>query len=328
MRIATVNVNGIRAAARKGMATWVQAAAPDILLLQEVRADEDAAAGLLPGYESVVWPCRVKGRAGVAVAVRAGIAVTVAEVRRGVAAVGTEEPDVDSGRWLEVDLTLNGASAPADGEAASGSDAPVPAVPTSAGSATAGADTSAFASPATSDSDSSGPDTQPIRTLTVVSAYLHSGQVGTEKMDQKYAHLDLVDARLAQLLARAQDGGPQTIMAGDLNVVRSEKDIKNWRPNHNKVAGVLDDEIAHLESWFDSGWVDVARELAGDVQGPYTWWSQRGKAFDNDAGWRLDYQVTTPGLAQHATAFTVDRAVGYASRWSDHAPLVVDYHLA
>ena len=167
----------------------------------------------------------------------------------------------------------------------------------------------------------------PSRPLTVVSAYLHSGQVGTEKMDQKYAHLDLVDARLAQLLAAAADGGAGVVVAGDLNVVRSEKDIKNWRPNHNKVAGVLDEEIAHLEAWFAAGWVDVARALAGDVQGPYTWWSQRGKAFDNDAGWRLDYQVATPALAGAATAFTVDRAADYASRWSDHAPLVVDYRL-
>lgn len=307
MRIATVNVNGIRAAARKGMAGWVESSAPDVLLLQEVRADEETAAALLPGYEAVVWPCRVKGRAGVAVAVRQGAPVTVIAVRRGVAAPGTAEPDVDSGRWLEVDLA---ATAP---DAAARPDATAP-------EATA---------PDAAAPDADGPDAaaSPSRPLTVVSAYLHSGQVGTEKMDQKYAHLDLVDARLAQLLAAAADGGAGVVVAGDLNVVRSEKDIKNWRPNHNKVAGVLDEEIAHLEAWFAAGWVDVARALAGDVQGPYTWWSQRGKAFDNDAGWRLDYQVATPALAGAATAFTVDRAADYASRWSDHAPLVVDYRL-
>lgn len=274
MRIATVNVNGIRAAARKGMADWLEDSAPDVLLLQEVRADEATAAALLPRYQSVVWPCRVKGRAGVAVAVREAGALRLGEVRHGVAAPGTFEPDVDSGRWLEVDLT------DADGEAA---------------------------------------------LLTVISAYLHSGQVGTEKMDQKYAHLALVDERMAQLLGRAEDGGPQVLMAGDLNVVRSEKDIKNWRPNHNKVAGVLDEEIAHLERWFSSGWVDVARALAPQAQGPYTWWSQRGKAFDNDTGWRLDYQAATPALAARAVAARVDRAASYAQRWSDHAPLVVDY---
>ncbi|MGK2348935.1 exodeoxyribonuclease III [Actinomyces sp. W5033] len=279
MRIATVNVNGIRAAARKGMASWIESCAPDVLLLQEVRADEETAAALLPGYACVVWPCRIKGRAGVAVAVREDAPLTAGQVRYGVAAPGAEEPDVDSGRWLEVELLPSGA----------------------------------------------GPGSAP--TLTVVSAYLHSGQLGTEKMDQKYAHLDLVDARMAALLARAAEGGPQVLMAGDLNVVRSPQDIKNWRPNHNKVAGVMDEEIAHLESWFSSGWIDVARALAPEEQGPYTWWSQRGQAFDNNAGWRIDYQVATPALAGHSTAVRVDRAASYAERWSDHAPLVVDYVL-
>nr|WP_300340538.1 exodeoxyribonuclease III [Actinomyces sp.] len=274
MRIATVNVNGIRAAARKGMGTWLQASAPDVLLLQEVRAEEETAAALLPGYSSLFWPCRIKGRAGVGVAVREGGPVRLGQSRYGVAAQA-EEPDVDSGRWLEVDLT----------------------------------------------------DAEAQTVLTVVSAYLHSGQIGTEKMDQKYAHLELVDARMGELLASAEAGGPQVVMAGDLNVVRSERDIKNWKPNHNKVAGVLDEEIAHLESWFSSGWVDVARHLAPEAQGPYTWWSQRGKAFDNDTGWRIDYQVVTPGLAPRAVSAVVDRAASYAERWSDHAPLVVEYDL-
>ncbi len=280
MRIATVNVNGIRAAARKGMSGWLEASAPDVLLLQEVRADEDAAAGLLPGYSTRTWPCRIKGRAGVAVAVREDGPVTIGEVRRGVAASDTVEPDVDSGRWLEVDLGVEG----------------------------------------TPGSDGVGR-----HTLTVVSAYLHSGQLGTEKMDQKYAHLALVDARMTELLESSESGGPQTVMAGDLNVVRSERDIKNWKPNHNRVAGVLDEEIAHLENWFSAGWVDVARSLAPDEQGPYTWWSQRGKAFDNDAGWRLDYQVSTPRLAARALSAVVDRAASYDERWSDHAPLVIEY---
>ena len=280
MRIATVNVNGIRAAARKGMSGWLEASAPDVLLLQEVRADEDAAAGLLPGYSTRTWPCRIKGRAGVAVAVREDGPVTIGEVRRGVAASDTVEPDVDSGRWLEVDLGVEG----------------------------------------TPGSDGVGR-----HTLTVVSAYLHSGQLGTEKMDQKYAHLALVDARMTELLESSESGGPQTVMAGDLNVVRSERDIKNWKPNHNKTAGVMDEEIAHLENWFSAGWVDVARSLAPDEQGPYTWWSQRGKAFDNDAGWRLDYQVATPRLAARALSAVVDRAASYDERWSDHAPLVIEY---
>lgn len=272
MRIATVNVNGIRAAARKGMAAWLEAGAPDVLLLQEVRADADTAAALLPGYRSLVWPSRIRGRAGVGVAVREGGPLTLGRARCGVAD-GAEELDVDSGRWLEVDLE------PADGAGG----------------------------------------------LTVVSAYLHAGRVGTPKLDEKLAHLALVDARMARLLAEARAGGRQVIMAGDLNVVRSERDIKNWRSNHNRVSGVLDVEIEHLEGWFSSGWVDVTRALAPRAQGPYTWWSQRGRAFDNDAGWRIDYQVATPAAASRALAVRVDRAGAYDERWSDHAPLVVDY---
>ena len=276
MRIATVNVNGIRAAARKGMAAWLEAGAPDVLLLQEVRADADTAAALLPGYRSLVRPSRIRGRAGVGVAVREGGPLTLGRARCGVAD-GAEEPDVDSGRWLEVDLEpARGAGAGAGG-------------------------------------------------LTVVSAYLHAGRAGTPKLDEKLAHLALVDARMARLLAEARTGGRQVIMAGDLNVVRSERDIKNWRSNHNRVSGVLDVEIEHLEGWFSSGWVDVTRALNPRTQGPYTWWSQRGRAFDNDAGWRIDYQVATPTLASRALAVRVDRAGTYDERWSDHAPLVVDY---
>ena len=286
MRIATVNVNGIRAAARKGMAAWLEAGAPDVLLLQEVRADADTAAALLPGYRSLVWPSRIRGRAGVGVAVREDGPLTLGRARYGVAD-GAEEPDVDSGRWLEADLE------PADGAGAA---------------ALAARDV---------DPGAGG--------LTVVSAYLHSGRVGTPKLDEKLAHLALVDARMARLLAEARTGGRQVIMAGDLNVVRSERDIKNWRANHNRVSGVLDVEIEHLEEWFSSGWVDVTRALNPGAQGPYTWWSQRGRAFDNDAGWRIDYQVATPTLASRALAVRVDRAGTYDERWSDHAPLVVDY---
>jgi exodeoxyribonuclease-3 len=75
------------------------------------------------------------------------------------------------------------------------------------------------------------------------------------------------------------------------------------------------------------GWVDVGRVHAGEVPGPYTWWSQRGQAFDTDTGWRIDYHVATPALAATVQAYAVDRAPSYDTRWSDHAPVVVDYEL-
>ena len=267
MRIATVNVNGIRAAMRKGMAEWLAESEPDVLLLQETRAPAEIVEDLLPGWHVAQDVCRIKGRAGVAVATR-GEPVAV---RCGVPG---EESDVDSGRWVEVDVETEGGAV-----------------------------------------------------LTLVSTYLHSGTAGTPTMDLKYSHLDLVEARLAALAAATALGG-EALVGGDFNVVRGPRDIRNFRPNHNRTAGVLDPEMAYLARWFETHWVDVHRELAGDGDGPYTWWSQRGKAFDNDAGWRIDYQIATPRLARVAHAAAVHRAPSYDTRFSDHAPVVIDYDLA
>lgn len=264
MRIATVNVNGIRAAARKGMGDWLAETAADVVLMQEVRAPEELVPDFLPGYQVAQQASRLKGRAGVAIGVREGL-----EIGRTAAGLSADEPDVDSGRWIEAEI--------------------------------------------------------PALDLTVVSAYLHSGVASDEqKMAAKYAHLEAVTRRLRQL----RESGSNVVVAGDFNIVHTALDIKNWKSNHNKSAGVLDPEIAYLDRWLgELGWVDVQRTLVGEEQGPYTWWSQRGKAFDNDAGWRIDYQMATPGLAKLATTARVDRAAEYGKRWSDHAPLVIDYEL-
>ena len=263
MRIATCNVNGIRAAARKGMGDWIAAADADVLLFQEVRAPDDLVPPLVgDAYETVSHACAIKGRAGVLVAVRKGL--EIGGVRAGLA--GDSHP-ADTGRWLEVDLP--------------------------------------------------GPG------LTVVSAYLHSGDASDrEKMALKYAHLESVTARLAEL----SEAPGSLLVAGDFNVVRGPADIANWKPNHNRTSGVLDPEIAYLDRWFGpDGYVDVQRALDPDSQGPYTWWSQRGQAFARDVGWRIDYHLADPGLASRAAGYRIDRADSYETRFSDHAPLVVDY---
>ena len=85
-----------------------------------------------------------------------------------------------------------------------------------------------------------------------------------------------------------------------------------------------------IELPFEQGlndWVDLGRRFAGEVPGPYTWWSQRGQAFDTDTGWRIDYQLATPELAALARSYEIDRASAWDTRWSDHAPVVVDYEL-
>lgn len=263
--IATANVNGIRAAFRRGMGAWLAARRPDVLLLQETRAGEehlrdhlDPAAWHLAHAESAT-----KGRAGVAIASR----LPVAAVRVG---LGPDGVATNSGRWVEADLEL--------------------------------------------------PDGGP---LTVVSTYVHSGTVGQPSMAEKLAFLDLVTERLGELGA----AGGRAVVGGDLNTTHRNVDLKNWKGNLRS-AGCLPEERAYLDRWFDDlGWVDVHRHLAGPGPGPYTWWSWRGKAFDNDAGWRIDYQLASPALATAGVRAEVDRAPSYAERWSDHAPLVVQYAL-
>lgn len=264
LRVATVNVNGIRAAFRRGMGPWLASSAPDVLLLQEVRADDEILADHLPHDE---WrlaheSASAKGRAGVAIASR----LPMRAVRIG---LGTEA-DADSGRWVEADLDLPGGDV-----------------------------------------------------VTVVSVYVHSGRANTPSLEAKYAFLDVMTARLAEIAA----SGARAVVAGDLNIAHREVDLKNWKGNLTHV-GFLPQERAYLDRWFDElGWHDVGRRLGGDGPGPYTWWSWRGKAFDTDAGWRLDYQIATPALADRAVKATIDRAPSYAERFSDHAPFVVDYDL-
>ncbi|MFB9377273.1 exodeoxyribonuclease III [Kineococcus gynurae] len=263
--VATVNVNGVRAAVRRGMHPWLAEREPDLLLMQEVRAPDDELRKAVPGFAHVAHTeAEAKGRAGVAIASTVGFAA----VRVGFPG---DEHFATAGRWVEVDV-----------------------------------DTAV------------GP-------LTVVSAYVHSGEIGTPQQDDKYRFLDAMDARLAELGAQARDTGREAIVAGDLNVGHTENDIKNWKGNRGK-AGFHEDERAHFDHWFERlGWVDVQRAAAGDVPGPYAWWSWRGKAFDNDSGWRIDYQLVTPVLAQRVTDVRTDRAPSYAERWSDHAPVVVRY---
>lgn len=262
--VATANVNGIRAAYKRGMGDWVAARRPDVMLLQEVRAPDEILSDFLAtaDWDLAHEACEIKGRAGVAIASR----LPMSAIRIG---LGTGVP-VDTGRWVEADLELPGGGS-----------------------------------------------------LTVVSAYIHSGQAGTPKMDEKYAFLDVVTKRLAELAGSGQD----VIVAGDLNIAHREVDLKNWRTNR-KNAGFLPEERAYLDRWFDElGWRDLGREHGGEGPGPYTWWTWRGQAFDNDAGWRIDYQLATPGLAEKVRSVEIDKAATYDERWSDHAPMVVDYEV-
>ncbi len=158
--------------------------------------------------------------------------------------------------------------------------------------------------------------------LTVASLYLPSGETDTPRQDEKERFLVTFAEYLGELAGRGRDA----VVTGDWNIAHREADLKNWKGN-KKSSGFLPNERAWLDEVFadDSPWVDVIRALHPDVEGPYSWWSYRGKAFDNDAGWRIDYQVATRELAATARDGWVDRAPSYDLRWSDHAPVTVTY---
>ena len=275
LTITTVNVNGIRAAvkhrseANRGLLAWLDGTDSDVVLMQEIRADEDQArAALAPalddGWQLAMSSSVVKGHAGVGVLSR----IPVAAGRVG---FGSGEFD-GLGRYLEVDL-----------------------------------------------------DTE-LGAATVASLYLPKGAAQTTepkdiaKFDEKVRFLDEFGAHLDRLRRRRR----HVVVGGDWNIAHAEADIKNWKGNR-KSPGFLPHERAWVGDLLAAGWVDVARDLAPEEEGPYTWWSWRGKAFDNDSGWRIDYQLANRSLGSRAVKSMVDRADAYDLRWSDHAPVTVVY---
>ena len=161
--------------------------------------------------------------------------------------------------------------------------------------------------------------------ITVASLYLPSGETGTPRQEEKERFMEEFLGYLKQARKRLEAQGRELVVCGDWNIAHREADLKNWKSNQ-KTAGFLPEERAWLTRVFDeAGYVDTVRSLHPDEVGPYSWWSYRGRAFDNDAGWRIDYQIATPGLAKLAKTAVVERAEDHPSRWSDHAPVTVVY---
>jgi exodeoxyribonuclease III len=156
--------------------------------------------------------------------------------------------------------------------------------------------------------------------LTVASVYVPTGEAETERQLEKERFMAAVAARMAELRRTDRDA----VLCGDWNIGHTELDIKAWKANRKK-AGFLPSERQWLTDLLATGWVDVVRVLHADLPGPYSWWSWRGKAFDNDAGWRIDYQLANERLAARVVSARVERAEAYALRWSDHAPVTVEY---
>ena len=151
--------------------------------------------------------------------------------------------------------------------------------------------------------------------LSIVSCYFPSGSSGEPRQAAKYRFLALMAPRLKALAAERE-----LILVGDINIAHHEIDLKNWKGNR-KNSGFLPEERAWLTSLFDDiGFVDVFRTLNPHPE-QYTWWSNRGQARAKNVGWRLDYHLATPRVASRARA----EHIYLEQRFSDHAPLVIDY---
>lgn len=293
LRIGTHNVNGIRAALRRGFREFWDATGADVVALQEVRCRvDDLPLEAFEGFHTTLDAGQLAGRNGVAVLTRTPPSrvraltdeVTAIESGFSPVAVAAERiinRDLASfageGRYLEVDLA----------------DAPV----------------------------------------RVASLYLPKGAAWPyeEGTEQKYLRkMRFLKGLARQLTASRREAaaeGRQFLVMGDFNVAHTRQDLRNWRTNQRS-EGFLPEE----REWFASilsprSLVDVTRRLHPDADGPYSWWSWRGQAFANDSGWRIDYHLASPRLAKAATASWVGREPSYEERISDHAPVLADYAL-
>lgn len=156
--------------------------------------------------------------------------------------------------------------------------------------------------------------------LSVISLYLPSGSSGEERQAFKFSVMTRFMLHMQALIK----SGREIIICGDWNIAHKEVDLKNWKGN-KKNSGFLPEERAWLTELFDNvGWVDVYRSLhPTTTDESYTWWSNRGQAWAKNVGWRIDYQIATPAIAAKACAASIYKD----QRFSDHAPLIIDYHL-
>lgn len=252
----SVNVNGIRSAAKKGFLDYLARADADVVCVQELKAQEADMSEAMKnphGMHGIWHTAQKRGYSGVAI---------YSKVPPDAVQVGLGVPEFDEeGRFVRADFGR----------------------------------------------------------LSVVSLYLPSGTSSEARQQVKYRFLDV----FLPMLGQWQASGRDVVVCGDWNIAHQNIDLKNWRGNQ-KNSGFLPEERAWLTRVIEEyGWVDVWRSLYAEIPG-YTWWSNRGQAYANDVGWRIDYQMCTPALAATATAAHVYKD----EKFSDHAPLVVDFDYA
>lgn len=260
MKIITANVNGIRAAEKKGFFTWMKNENPDVVCIQETKAQEHQleADDFYPtGYHCHYFDAEKKGYSGVAIYSRQ-------KPDRIIRGLGEGFEDMDAeGRYIQADFTRKDGSK-----------------------------------------------------FSVISLYLPSGSSKEERQQIKMSFLERFSVTLKAMRRKRRE----FVLCGDLNIVHKEIDIKNWKSNQ-KNSGCLPEERAWLDDLFGPlGFIDAFREVNQDAH-EYTWWSNRGQSWANNVGWRIDYQVITPGLKDAVKSASVYKD----ERFSDHAPLVINY---
>ena len=153
--------------------------------------------------------------------------------------------------------------------------------------------------------------------LSVISLYLPSGSSGEERQNFKFD----VMKRILPILKALSDSGRDVVVCGDWNIAHQEIDLKNYKGNR-KNSGFLPEERAWITDLFVKDWADVYRVLHPNTTDEcYTWWSNRGAAYEKNVGWRIDYQIATPNFAAKANTSQIYKA----QKFSDHAPLIIDY---
>ncbi|ODS24591.1 exodeoxyribonuclease III [Candidatus Endobugula sertula] len=271
MKVISINVNGIRAAAGKGMFEWLAKVDADVICFQELKAYPDQIEDPLyhpEGYHAYFHSAEKKGYAGVGIYCKQ----KPKAVYRGLGAISDDDWfDVDrEGRYIQVDFS----------------------------------------------------------DVSVVSLYMPSGSSKRERQDFKYAMMGRFETVLRSMLRKRRE----FIICGDWNIAHKKVDIKNWRGNQ-KNSGFLPEERAWMDWLLNDdnnkrdkplNFVDAFRVINQKAH-EYTWWSNRGQAWANNTGWRIDYQIITPGLANKV--ITGSDLIYKEERFSDHAPLVLEYQL-
>lgn len=283
-KLTSLNLNGIRSAASKGLQEWIAQSMPDCICVQELKAQAADLSGRfesIAGHKGYFQFAEKKGYSGVGIYTRH-------EPSDVIVGYGSTEFDAE-GRYVELRFDRPGrAHSPK---------------------------------------------------LSIISCYFPSGSSGEERQAAKFRFLAEFYPHLAALKCCGGDNR-EFVLCGDINIAHQEIDLKNYKGN-KKNSGFLPEERAWMTELLQGaepvaeaadalnqgkggGMVDVYRRLHPETTGDaYTWWSNRGQAYAKNVGWRLDYQISTPGIAERARAASIYKA----QKFSDHAPLIIDYDM-